>query len=435
VTNDLPPLAHGVGQSYQSPIPLYLYLLAAAAVVALSFIVGSRRRAHVTAARERLVGGPGAARVLRTVLRVGGMAGLALAVGAGVVVRSEGFTLTTLAFWVGLIVGMTVISALVAGAWDASDPWATLERVYRLEGANVRELQSPWWLAPLGVYALFWIELVSGVGFVDFWIVMVLLGYSLLVFSFRASLGTQWRERDPLSILFGFAGRLAPLRLSDQGLAVKHPVSELAPGEPMPLALFASLFVLLASTTFDNVSQTVGWGTFLTSTGLVDLPPKVINSLALALFSLPFLVPFLVCIRVARSWAGRGMALRDAALIFGWSLIPIGVAYVLAHNSALLITGVPVLIRSLSDPFGFGWNLLGTANLFEGFVVSPALVWFVEIALIVAGHILGVLAAHRTAVALADTQRDAVRSEYALTALMCVYTISTLWLLAQPLVA
>lgn len=435
MTNTLPVLAHGVGQVYESPIPLYLYLLAAAAVVALSFILGSRGRPRVIEAHDRRLAGPRAARVLRTTLAVCGVTGLALSVAAGVVVRSEGFTLTTLSFWVGLIVGVTLACAVVSGAWDAGDPWATLERVYRLEEANVSPREGPWWMAPLGVYALFWIELVSGVGFIDFWIVMVLLGYSLFVFSFRASLGKQWRERDPLSVLFGFAGRLAPLRLSDGGLVVKHPVAELAPGEPMPIALFASVFVLLASTTFDNVSQTVGWGTFLTSTGLVELPPKLINSLSLALFSLPFLLPFLVCMGVARLLAAHDLSLRETALMFGWSLIPIGVAYVLAHNSGLLITGVPVLIRALSDPFEFGWNLFGTAQLFEGFVVSPALVWFVEIALIVAGHILGVLAAHRTAVALAGTQRDAVRSEYALTALMCLYTISTLWLLAQPLVA
>ena len=434
MTPALPPLAHGVGQIYQSPIPLILYLVAAAAVVALSFVLSARRSAAPPTG-ERLIGGRRPARAIRTGLTVIGVIGLALGLAAGVVDHSEGFTLTTLSFWVGLIVGTMLASAVMSGTWSASDPWDTLERVYRLEDAPVRIRQSPWWVAPIAVYALFWLELVSGVGFIDFWIVMVLLAYSLFVFTFRASLGPQWRERDPLSVLFGFAERIAPLRLSDRGVFLKHPVADLSPGVPMPLALFASVFVLLASTTFDNVSQTVGWGTFLTSTGLVDLSPKIVNSLSLALFAVPFLVPFLMCMWVARSWTGANDSLTNVSLTFGWSLIPIGVAYVLAHNSGLLITGLPILIRSLSDPFGFGWNLLGTAHLFEGFVVSPELVWFVEIALIVTGHILGVLAAHRTAVGIASTHRDAVRSEYALTALMCVYTISTLWLLAQPLVA
>jgi hypothetical protein len=434
VTERAVPLAHGVGRVFESPIPLYLYLITAGATVAASFLLQTARRGYSGVAWERRVAGPGATRLIRLGLRVAGLAGFSLALASGVVVRSEGFTLTTLSFWVGLIIGTMVVSAVIAGAWEASDPWSTLEEVYRIEDAPVKPRAVPWWVAPMGVYALFWLELVSGVGFVDFWIVMVLLGYSLVVFTFRNGAGGTWKRRDPLSVLFGFAARLAPLRLDDDGLFARNPVSGLDPGRPMPLALFASVFVLLASTTFDNVSETVGWGDFLSSSGLDDVPSKLVDSLALGLFSLLFLIPFIVAIKTAHTWMGRGRSVNYMALSFGWSLIPIGVAYVLAHNAGLVLTGVPLLVRSLSDPFELGWNVLGTGNLFEGFIVSPALVWFVEIALIVTGHILGVLAAHRIAVSLAGTHGEAVRSEFALTALMCIYTISTLWLLAQPLV-
>jgi hypothetical protein len=435
VTEASIPLAHGVGQIYESPIPLYLYLVGAAATVAVSFLLQSLRGPQPREPRDRLIAGPRAARAIRFVLQAAGIVGLTLALVAGVVVRSEGLTLTTLLFWVGLIVGMIVLSALVSGVWEATDPWTTLEDVYRLEDAPVKERRAPWWITPLALYGLFWFELVSDVGFVDFWIVMVLLGYSLAVFSFRGGLGRAWQQRDPLSVLFSFAGRLAPLKLTDGGVFAKSPVADLAAGGAMPPALFASVFVLLSSTTFDNVGETIAWGAFLTSTGLIDVPPIIVNSLALALFSVLFVVPYIASVTVAHRWTATRLTLRDAALTFGWALVPIGIAYVLAHNAGLLFTGVPVLIRSLSDPFGFGWNLLGTAHLFEGYIVSPALVWFVQIALIVGGHILGVLVAHRIAVPLAGTHRDAVRSEYALTALMCVYTISTLWLLAQPLVS
>lgn len=428
-------LAHGVGQIYESPIPVYLYLLAAAATVAVSFILQSLRTRPPSLTSARLVAGPAVARALRVVFGAAGVVGLTLAIAAGVVVRSEGFTLTTLLFWVGLIVGMMLVSSLVSGAWAAADPWGTLERIYRLEDASVPPRSAAWWVAPLGLYGLFWFELVSGVGFVDFWVVMVLIGYSLVVFTFRAALGGVWQQVDPLSVLFSFAGRLAPLKLEEGGLFAKSPIAELSPRSPMPLGLFTSVFVLLASTTFDNVSETVGWGTFLTSTGLVEVPPMVVNSVALALFSLLFLVPFFAAVKLAGVWFPAELSTGQVAARLGWSLVPIGVAYVLAHNTGLLFTGVPLLLRLLSDPFDFGWNLLGTAHLFEGFFVSPALVWFVEIGLIVGGHILGVLAAHRIAVSLAESHRDAVRSEYALTALMCVYTISTLWLLAQPLIA
>jgi hypothetical protein len=89
----------------------------------------------------------------------------------------------------------------------------------------------------------------------------------------------------------------------------------------------------------------------------------------------------------------------------------------------------------VSDPFELGWNLAGTANLFSGFIPSPRMVWFGEIVLIVGGHILGVLTAHRTALRLGETRSRVVRSQYALMVLMTMYTVATLWLLAQPLVA
>jgi hypothetical protein len=431
-----PPLAHGVGRVYELPIPLGLYLAAAATTVLVSFFV----RAFVTTApkarpRKQIVGS-GAARMVAGILRVLGVAGLLLALGAGIVARSEGFTLTTLLFWVGLIVGMLVVSAVLAGAWEAADPWATLERVYRIEieDEDGNGSVAPWWLAPAGLYVLFWFELVSHLGFVDFWIVMALLLYSLFSFSARARFADNWAESDPLSVLFGWAGRIAPFRLQPEGIYRKGLVDELDEPRTMPLGLFAALFVLLAATTFDNVSETVGWSSFLASTKLDALPVTVANSAFLLAFSLLFFVPFLLSVGIARFWIGSNLPLLEIARRFAWSLIPIAIAYVLAHNAPLLISGVPLLLRQLSDPIGRGWNLFGTAHVFEGFIISPELVWFVEIALIVGGHILAVLAAHRTAWSIGRSRVVVLRSQYALMALMSLYTVATLWLLAQPLV-
>jgi hypothetical protein len=431
----VPPLAHGVGQVFESPIPLSLYLIGAAATVLVSFVVRSFVKHEPRRPSPRPIGGSGVAGALALVLRVAGIAGLVGVLAAGAIVGSEGFTLATLAFWVGLVVGMTTLSAVVAGAWEQADPWAWLESVYRLEDPDRIERVPPWWLGPLGLYALFWFELVSERGFEDFGVLAAVLLYTLFVFTLRAGFGANWAIADPLSILFGFAARTAPLKLDRERLWVKHPLVDLDQTHPMPAALFASVFVLLGSTTFDNVRETVGWGSFTSALNLDQLPAVVVDSIALLAFGVLFLLPFVAAVVVARNWIGRDRSLVELAGLFGWGLIPIGIAYLIAHNAPLLISGAPLLLNRLSDPFDLGWNIFGTAHLFEGFNASPRLVWFVEIALIVGGHILGVLAAHRTGWRLAGTHRRAVRSQYALTALMAAYTITTLWLLAQPLVA
>jgi hypothetical protein len=422
-------LAHGVGRIYESPIPLYLYLFGAGATVVASFIVRALGAELPSRQAPRRVAGESVSRAVTLTPKTLGIVGLALTLVVGVIARDQGFTLTTLLFWVAFLVGTIILSCVLSGAWEAADPWATLEGVYRLEAVRSEHASPPWWTAPAGLYLLFWFELVSGAGFEDFAVVIFLLAYSLFVFTVRVRAGRSWRLADPFSVLFGFAGRLAPFRLERAGISTLNPVDSLDDPTPMPDPLFASVFVLLGATTMDNVSETVGWTTFLDSMGLDSLPQIIVDSIALAAFGLLFYVAFVTAV-AATGLGPRGVAARRV----GWSLIPIAIAYVLAHNCGLILTGAPMIVRSLSDPLGRGWNLLGTAHLLEGYIVSPASVWFAEIALVVGGHILGVLTAHRVALRLATSHRAAVKSQYALIVVMCAYTVATLWLLAQPLV-
>ncbi|MDQ3958276.1 MAG: hypothetical protein M3273_08155 [Actinomycetota bacterium] len=428
-----PILAHGVGRVYESPIPAYLYALGAGGTVLASFLLRALAGDRRPRRKDRKIAGSRAAALVAAALRIAGLAALALLTASAVVVEGGGLTLPALLFWVGLIVGTTTLSAVLGGVWRAADPWATIEGFYRIEDSGARSVDPPWWVGPALLYLLFWFELVSSVGFEPAGVLAAVLVYALLSFSFRHRLGDRWALVDPLSILFGFASLIAPLKLRDDGIHYRG-LSGLDRRDAMPRALFASVFVLLASTTLDNLTETLAWSDFVTATGLDALPAEIVDSVALAAFALLFLAPFLGALAAARGRMAGAGGLGTIARSFGWSLVPIGVAYVLAHNAPLLISGIPQLLRALSDPFALGWNVLGTAELFEGFLPSPQLVWYVEIAVIIGGHVLGVLAAHRTAVALAGDHRGAVRSQYSLTILMSVYTIATLWLLAQPLV-
>ncbi|HEV3472965.1 MAG TPA: hypothetical protein VG408_07130 [Actinomycetota bacterium] len=421
-----------MGRVYEAPLPTYLYALGAAATVAASFAIRALAGDELRDRQPRRLLGPGAARVATVGLRGVGFAGLFLALLSGGLVRGSGLLLAPLLFWVGLIVLTAAVNAVIDGAWRATDPWAALDDLYRLETPS--RIEPPWWLGPLMLYGLFWFELVSGVGFSSPTIAAVLAGYSIFVFAFRRRFGSAWRDTDPLSVLFGFAGRGAPLVMDSEGISYRGPVAGLDEREPMHLSLFASVFVLLGATTLDNVRETVGWSSFLATTRVGDLPDAIVDSFALIAFAGLFYAPFALSLLLARRWMTAARSFGDTTRRFAWSLVPIGVAYLLAHNAPLLMTGVPQLIRQLSDPFDRGWNLLGTIGWFEGYMPSPAFVWFLEIALIVGGHVIAVLVAHRTAVRVAGSHRAAVMSQVALTTLMSFFTVTTLALLAQPLV-
>jgi hypothetical protein len=421
-------LAHGVGRVYESPIPVSYYLAGAAATVLASFLI----RAFTTEERphpNRSVAGPAAGRRVLSAVAAYFLAVLGLVVVFSFIYPDQtGLGIAPLTFWIGLIIVPLVLCATVAGIWPAASPFMTIEGLFGHDADTEREQRgpAPWWVAPLLVYGLFWFELISGKGFDPISILVVVLVYAAYVLGLQRANPWPREEADPLGILFGFAQRMAPLHVTESGLRYRGFVAGLDEERPMPWGLFLGVFVLLASTTLDNLRETVQWFSFQQALGVDTWNAQILDSVALVALTLPFFIPFMACALLARAWMTAPARVMDTARMFGWSLIPIGIAYVLAHNMPLIIVGLPELIQQLAQGFG--------SDFLRGYSASPLLVWIIEIALIVGGHVIGVLTAHRAAVRIAGSHARALKSHVALTILMSLFTISTLWLLSLPIV-
>ena len=125
----------------------------------------------------------------------------------------------------------------------------------------------------------------------------------------------------------------------------------------------------------------------------------------------------------------------EMARIFGFSLIPIALAYNIAHFITLLLIQGQLIVPLLSDPFGSGWNLFGTVDYSLNIsIINARILWFLSVALIVLGHVLAVYLAHRVAIRTFANRTTALRSQYPMLALMVVYTVISLWIIAQPIV-
>ena len=113
-----------------------------------------------------------------------------------------------------------------------------------------------------------------------------------------------------------------------------------------------------------------------------------------------------------------------AARRFAHTLVPIGLAYAFAHYFTLVLFEGQLLLSTMSDPFGLGWDLFGTADRpidFSLIAGGSAWVWWVQLTAIIAGHVTGVVLAHDRA--LADFEGPgAVRSQYAMLVLMVFLT-------------
>ena len=120
---------------------------------------------------------------------------------------------------------------------------------------------------------------------------------------------------------------------------------------------------------------------------------------------------------------------------FVLTLVPIGIAYHLAHYHSLLLVAGQYAIPLLSDPFGLGWDLFGTTLYrVDLSVVNAASIWYLSVGAIVVGHVLAVCLAHVMALRVYGDPRPALRSQIPMLVLMVLYTMSSLWILSQPVV-
>jgi hypothetical protein len=195
---------------------------------------------------------------------------------------------------------------------------------------------------------------------------------------------------------------------------------------------------MLGSVAFDGYSRTTTWQDLVASAVdpfVVDDPGLAeLVGTGLALWGL-----VAACVLVALAY---GAACAVAGLLvnaprslqpeFLLSLVPIAFVYVVAHYFSLFVVQGQFVVPLLSDPFGRGWDLLGTADVVPDLaVVSPNTVWYVQAGALVAGHVAGLAVAHDRAVDVFDERRDAMRSQYAMLALMVLYTVGGLWILSR----
>jgi hypothetical protein len=124
---------------------------------------------------------------------------------------------------------------------------------------------------------------------------------------------------------------------------------------------------------------------------------------------------------------------RELARSFAHTLIPIALAYLVAHYfSAFVYQEQAQFTYILSDPLGEGSDLFGTAGYGIDYgVIGSNTVWYVQVGALVVGHVTALTLAHDRALAVYDNLRNASRSQYFMLAVMVGFTCFGLYLLSQ----
>jgi hypothetical protein len=193
--------------------------------------------------------------------------------------------------------------------------------------------------------------------------------------------------------------------------------------------------ILLSMSAFHGLTMTPSWARVVDWIGgALGVGPLPAFSVGMsAILALPLAVYAGVC-RLMKALARDARHETKTLFIhFAYSLLPIALFYHLAHNLQHFSYEGMKLIRATSDPFGWDWDLFGTAHLAVTPMLSVEAVWGAQVVLILIGHIYGIRIAHKAARSLYADTKTATLSQLPLMAAMMLFSLQSLWLLAQPM--
>lgn len=451
-----PVSAHAFGTTYTLPIPFWLYSYAAAGVLLVSFlIIGfffTERKTPknfpvYTLSRYRVI------RVLTSreaqlVYKAISLFLFFLTIITGFIgedISLYNFNMTF--FWVIFVLGFTYLTFFLGNIWEVVNPWKSITDGISTVSKTFAEETIAYprrfaYYPAFFLYLLFIsIELFFGTS--PFSLSVILVQYTLItlfaVYLFGSK--TWFRYGEFFSVFFRFISYTSILTKEKGKIILRLPFTGLLTEKATDFSMLLFILFMLSSTAFDGFRETNTWAQFYWS-GMNGPIAAIFGGLSYQIGSFIFLIlsPFLfLVLYISIIWLTKQLlhskqSVRDLAFAFAFSLVPIALVYNLAHYFTLFLLQGQEIIRLISDPFGWNWNLFGTAGFSANpGIIGAAAVWHTQVALILLGHVVAVLIAHIQAIRLFPTQKHALLSQLPMLLLMVIYTVIGLWILSQPL--
>ena len=454
--------AHAIGTvTYQSPIPVWLYVLAGAAAVAASVPAAAVADTRIGSRLGANLYRPGSGRLVRVLQTVGALILIEIVL-AGLF-GSEEFAANpaTVLVWVDLWVGLGLVAAAFGPVWDLVNPlrligdlidWVTP----RPPLAYPEDIGQ--WPAVVALALFGWMELAWPGGSHPFDLAVVIVLYVLVQVVGMALVGSAvWLERAELFTAFSrlmarvspfewyvVSDRPCPADLHDPGEAVGCGACwrTVAPAErgirwrrftagtwrdlPLLPGGAAMIVVLLAIVLFDGFAETMRFTDLAQwiHRHWTSLPDTALRTLMMAAFVIPLAAVFAA---VAVAVGSRGRGFHDAVARYAPTLMPIVAVYFAAHYLLYLVSYGQLTWKVIVDPLERDW--VPDLGIWTGYPAGAA--WTFQVAVIVLGHICAIFAAHRIALRVVPRGRTAVWVQAPLIALMIAYTVLGLWILGQ----
>lgn len=454
------PLAHALASRGDLPLPVWLFAWGAGVVLIVSFfaLAASWRKPRLEDANwqpspqfiSRLVWSP----VTRFICGAAGVFLLGVVVYAGLngtEAADRNFALTFV--FVTVWLGFPVVSALLGDAFPLFSPWRSVGSlagwvVGRVTRREIRHLEYPAWLgrwpAAVGLVSFVWLEIIYGstgaaVVLSPEIVAQATVVYTVYTFAMMAVFGVEvWSSRGEFfSVYFRMFSTLSPFEIREGRTGRRKWLSGTTDWANLPGSLAVAISAI-GVTAFDGAQEGALKGPIeWTQDRLGEL--GLVPTIAVRAGDTIFLLACIGLIALIYLVGVRGMTrlkgspdFRVLANRFAHTLIPIALAYLVAHYFSLFVFQEQAQFTYLlSDPLGDGADFFGTAGSgIDYTLIGPELVWYVQVGALIAGHVTALVLAHDRAVLIWSDYRQATRSQYWMLAVMLAFTSAGLFLLS-----
>ena len=401
---------HGVVNVGDLPIPFDMVLNASALVVVITFVylkiswkesivVPSK---EIFEDRQNIIG------------KIFGATILFFLIAPGIIGNESSKTsVTPLILWVFLWIGVPTLGLLFGDVYAKFNPL----NLIRISSNKPRSVYVSCFLF-LGLtwFELVWREPGNPLNIASVFIILF-VGVNLIRYFYKKSI----IEVDPLLLLHYLYSKLKLFNSKPYFRSLINNIGNLAKLNGIEYFIL----LMIGTVTYDGLRETTFWYN--------QFGEQINNIWFSTIMFLSMNLGTIIFYRFACYFAikvgGSELKLNEVSKLFGHTMLPIAFAYHITHYLTLLLFETQTFIYRLNDPLGTGLNLFNVQEPEINYFIEPIIIWGIQVAVTLLGHMLSVVLAHDLAVKLFG-HKQSDKTQYIFLFITVALTLQALFVLS-----
>ena len=401
---------HGVVNVGDLPIPFDMVLNASALVVVITFVYLkiSWKESIVVPSKEVFVDRP------NIIGKIFGATILFFLIAPGIIGNESSKTsVTPLILWVFLWIGVPTLGLLFGDVYAKFNPL----NLIRISSNKPRSVYVSCFLF-LGLtwFELVWREPGNPLNIASVFITLF-VGVNLIRYFYKKSI----IEVDPLLLLHYLYSKLKLFNSKPYFHSLVNNIGNLAKLNGIEYFIL----LMIGTVTYDGLRETTFWYN--------QFGEQINNMWFSTIMFLSMNLGTIIFYRFACYFAikvgGSELKLNEVSKLFGHTMLPIAFAYHITHYLTLLLFETQTFIYRLNDPIGTGLNLFNVQEPEINYFIEPIIIWGIQVAVTLLGHMLSVVLAHDLAVRLFG-HKQSDKTQYIFLFITVALTLQALFVLS-----